>query len=197
MKNPNKEYLGLVTPWNVEEKGTVFQAGPFQIRKRHCSSVTQPHRSGEYYYLHTVNWVNVVAVTQARELVMVEQFRQGTAAVTLEFPGGLVDAGEEILKGAVRELREETGYGGENFEIIGKVAPNPAIQSNLCYTTLVENAQRKSGQDLDADEEVAVRLVPLQEIPALIQHGIISHALMIAAFFHYLNRDRLTNLAEF
>ncbi|HZM77488.1 MAG TPA: NUDIX hydrolase [Candidatus Limnocylindrales bacterium] len=54
--------------------------------------------------------VAVVAVTEANEFVMVRQFRPGPGRVLLELPGGKVNDGEDPLKAAARELREETGY---------------------------------------------------------------------------------------
>lgn len=52
-----------------------------------------------------------------------------------EIPGGGIEAHEDdpIAAGA-RELREETGYAGNNGRIIGQLCPNPALQGNTCYT---------------------------------------------------------------
>ena len=47
-----------------------------------------------FYRIESPAWVNVVALTEQDELVMVRQFRHGSRAVTLEIPGGLVDPGE-------------------------------------------------------------------------------------------------------
>lgn len=62
--------------------------------------------------LESVDWINVVALTEDGRSVMVEQYRFGTGSCTLETPGGMVDAGETPLQAAQRELKEETGYSG-------------------------------------------------------------------------------------
>ena len=58
-------------------------------------------------------WCNVIAITPEEEVVFVWQYRHGTDAMSLEMPGGVVDAGEAPIDGARRELLEETGYAGE------------------------------------------------------------------------------------
>ena len=68
---------------------------------------------------------------------MVEQYRHGSNTVELEIPGGMMDPGDASpVETAVRELREETGYEGENARVFGRILPNPAIMSNVCYTVL-------------------------------------------------------------
>src|SRR5215470_13947605 len=63
--------------------------------------------------------------------------RDGTGEVTLEIPGGAIDRGDaDPLAAARRELREETGYEASEWVNLGFVHPNPAIQSNRCYTFL-------------------------------------------------------------
>jgi len=112
----------------------------------------------DFYVLDSVNWVNVVAVTPDQKLVMIEQYRHGSNTVELEIPGGMMDAGEtDPVATAVRELREETGYEGENARILGRVHANPAILTNTCFTVLVENCRLKHGVQFDYSEDLVTQ----------------------------------------
>jgi ADP-ribose diphosphatase len=55
----------------------------------------------------------VLALTGAREVVLVREYRPGPREPLLELPGGLIDEGETPLEAAARELLEETGYAGD------------------------------------------------------------------------------------
>jgi ADP-ribose pyrophosphatase len=68
---------------------------------------------------------------------------------------------------------------------LGYVHPNPAIQNNRCYTFLAEDCAPAGGQQQDEKEDIEVVLIPLHDIPRLIQAGVITHALVIAAFYRY------------
>ena len=140
---------------------------------------------GEYKVLRIASWANVVATTAAGEVLLIEQYRHGIDDLTLEIPGGVVEAGEDPLVGAARELREETGYAGDEPILIGRVHPNPAIQDNECFTYLIENARLVGEPELDPGEHIAVRAVPLDAVPALLRDGLITHSLVVAAF-HWL-----------
>src|SRR4051794_18721059 len=52
----------------------------------------------------------VLALTSAREVVLVREFRPGPEEWLLELPGGNVDGGENASSAATRELLDETGY---------------------------------------------------------------------------------------
>lgn len=142
-------------------------------------------REGEYKVLRIASWANVVATTPEGEVLLIEQYRHGIDDLTLEIPGGVVEPGEDPLLGAARELREETGYAGDEPILIGRVHPNPAIQDNECFTYLIENARLVGELELDPGEHIAVRAVPLDAIPELLRQGLITHSLVVAAF-HWL-----------
>lgn len=140
--------------------------------------------------LETPTWVNVVALTPERRLVVVRQYRFGTRAVTTEIPGGLVDRGEAHGEAARRELREETGYTSQAWSYLGAVEPNPAFQDNLCHHWLAEDALPTHPQELDGGEDIEVATLDLAEVQSQILAGEIRHALVLTALTRLLDLRR-------
>ena len=175
-----------IKPWPKLSTRSLAQYRIFSLR----SDLKINPRTGsqhDFFVMECVDWVNVVPITTDGRLVMVEQYRHGSDTVELEIPGGMMDPHErDPLVAGLRELREETGYEGSSAQLIGKIFPNPAIQSNTCHTLLVENCVLKHDMELDHAEDIAVRLVPVEQIPHLISSGRIRHALVVVALTHYL-----------
>ncbi len=142
-----------------------------------------PHRAKEqdFFVINAPDWVNVVALTPGRHLVLVRQFRYGINDFSLEIPGGVIDSGEDAVAAGVRELREESGYVGSSARLLGTVHPNPAMQSNRCHLVLVENARPMADLEWDPDEEFEIITKPVEEIYALAGSGGITHAMVLNA----------------
>lgn len=131
--------------------------------------------------LESVDWVNMVARTPAGELVMVEQYRFGIGATTLETPGGMVDPGEDSLAAAQRELLEETGYGGGDWNYLGAVEPNPAIHPHLCHHWLADGVVHVNDPDPGDGEAIGVRVVDEGAMHDAIRTGRLRHVLALSA----------------
>jgi len=131
-------------------------------------------------------WANVLALTKNGEAILVRQYRHGVCDVLWEFPGGVVEDGEDPLEGAKRELLEETGYTTSNIIQIGQVYPNPALQTNTLHCFLALDVEKVSGQNLDDGEDIEVHLVPLDELVEMAKRGEFPHALMTAVLFSAL-----------
>jgi len=174
--------LGSIQKWQVLDRDTHQD---FRIFKAQWRTALSPRTNAKHkvLVLSGSNWVNVIALTPANEVVLIEQYRHGIEEVTLEIPGGMINKDEPPTEGGERELREETGYVGEQVSLLGTVHPNPAFQSNVCHTILVKNARKIAEQEFDSGEDIAVHLVPLKEIPNLIRDGKITHSLVILAFY--------------
>ena len=180
----------LVEPWRTVSSRQIADHRIFRIRS---DRKVHPRTGTEHDLLaiECVNWVVVLAITTSGDVVMIHQFRHGTNTIELELPGGMMDPGEtDPVSAGLRELREETGYSGGTARLLGQVFPNPAIQTNICYTVLVEGCERVHEQELDAVEDVAVELIPVPEIPELLASGRLQHALVIVAFAYFLNQRR-------
>ena len=173
----------MIKEWKLVDSEIDRDYTVFKIRAEQALS-PRTNRTGKFYTIETRDWVNIIAITENQEVVMIKQYRHGSKEVTLEIPGGLVDE-DHPEKAALRELMEETGFAGERIEYLGGVNPNPAIFNNLCHTYLVEKARKVSEKNLDPDEDIEVSLVPVSEIPSLLEDGLINHALVVVAFYYY------------
>ena len=175
----------MIKPWKTIRSTLIGDFRIFKLR----SDVSVSPRTGkehDFFVLDSVDWVNVIAVTPDQQLVMVEQYRHGSNTVELEIPGGMMDAGEtDPVATAVRELREETGYEGENARLLGRIHSNPAILSNTTYTVLIENCRLQHGVEFDSGEDLITRLVPVAESPKLVADEKIGHSLVVVALYHF------------
>jgi len=169
------------TPWAQESESVRQDSRLFRqiVAQRRSPHTGRPHA---FYRLQGPDWVNVVAFTREGELLVVEQFRHGIDAPTLEIPGGGCDGGESPAAAARRELREETGFTSENWVALGFCTPNPATQNNRCHTFLALDCDSAGGLELDPAEELQVWAMAWFEWQARMRQGEIHHALVLAAF---------------
>lgn len=125
---------------------------------------------------------NVIAKTKTGKIIMVRQFRFGISDYTLEIPGGMIDEGEDVLTAAQREVKEETGYIGENWQYLGNIFANPVWMDSTIHHYYMENAELKYELELDEAEDVEIILLSPEEIYQKIADGEIKHPHTISAF---------------
>jgi len=175
----------VIKPWQKLSSQPVGDFRIFSIRSdRKISPRTQQEH--DFFVIDCVNWVNVIGITPDQQLIMVEQYRHGSNTVELEIPGGMMDASDASPEATgTRELREETGYAGQNPFLIGQIFPNPAIMSNLCFTVMLDNCHCIHPVEFDHGEDLITRLVPIADIPQLVSSGKIRHSLVVVALYHF------------
>ena len=132
-----------------------------------------------FYSLRMADYVSTVATTAAGELVLVRQFRPAVERVTLELPGGLVDAGEDAATAAARELFEETGFVPEHLDLLGVLAPDTGRLGNSMSCFFAHNVVRR--QDATGEPGLTWELVPIPRVRTLVMTGQFDHALNLAA----------------
>ena len=143
----------------------------------------------KFFYIDTADWVNIVPITADDEVVFVRQFRHGSQEISLEIPGGMVDLGEDPQVAAVRECLEESGYQAGSVESLGVLNPNSALFPNKLHTYVARRVEAIGEIANTSSEHTEVELVPMKDLPGLLQSGAIDHALVAATLWKLLYLD--------
>lgn len=105
--------------------------------------------------------VAVAPLLEDGRLVLVEQYRHAAGDWMLEVPAGRLEAGEEPLTAARRELEEETGYRAGSWKELASFLPAPGFCSERITLFLASDLVAVPGGGLDHDEDEELRTVAL------------------------------------
>jgi ADP-ribose pyrophosphatase len=124
----------------------------------------------------------VIAELRPGVLVFERQFRYPVGQVFMELPAGKLDAGEEPLACARRELLEETGYVADSWQHIATLHPCVAYSDEHIEVFLARGLKYE-GQQLDEGEFLEVFEMSLADAEAAVFDGRITDAKTIACLF--------------
>jgi ADP-ribose pyrophosphatase len=131
--------------------------------------------------LEAHDWVNVVAVTPEKKIVVVKQFRFGVSKTTVEIPAGIIEKGETPERAAMRELEEETGYTSTNWQYLGWFEANVAFLNNVCHSLLALDVVKTHPIRLDEGEEISTDELAFDELNKTIEKGEMRNSLSVLA----------------
>jgi ADP-ribose pyrophosphatase len=166
--------------WDELSNETLAHYKVFHVRKSRRRSPRTGAEIG-FFLMDTPDWVNVLPLTDDGQVVMVRQYRHGSERISLEIPGGLIDAHEtDPAAAAARELREETGFEAQQITPLGVMNPNPSMMTNRCHAFLATGCRRIGDLQMDPGEDIEVVTVPLSDLDGLVARGAIDHAIVLA-----------------
>src|SRR5262249_55408989 len=145
-----------------------------------------------YHAVGQADYLAIVAVTPARKIPIVRQFRPAVEAFTWELPAGHVEYNDPT-ESCPRELLEEPGLPARSLILMGKTSPCTGRLSNRIYSFFVEAGDQIS--PFVAEPGLSVKMVDPAELVALIKDGeFVSQlhlgALMLAELQGYLQLPR-------
>jgi len=141
-----------------------------------------------YYVVERPDAAIIFPLTREGEVVLVRQYRPPLERMELGLPAGLVEEGEKPEAAARRELLEETGYSGGEWEELGSVASSPSLKDNWAYLFLARGVEEMASPDPDEHELVEVVKVPVEKLLDFIRGGEIVSSSGVAAIMLALER---------
>ena len=179
--------MGKVGYWREKSSKILANCRIFDVSASEREA--EDGKQGTFFLVNSPDWAGVIPVVDTglgRMIVMIRQYRHGTGRLCLEFPGGIVEKGEDPSIAVGRELIEETGYKAEMIVPLGLLSPNPAFMTNTFHAFVAEGCLPLREQALDEHEEIEVLLVPEREAIDLVGAEDYGHALMTATLFLYM-----------
>ncbi len=154
----------------------------YSIEEVHLRFSNGQERKHERLINHFQHAVLIVPMLDDDTLLLVREYAVGVERYELNFPGGVIDAGEDYAAAANRELMEEAGYGARNINLLKTTSTVPGYQTSIVEIVL---ARELYPAKLEGDEAEALEVIPwrLQEMDKLLQREDFSAARNIAALF--------------
>ena len=172
--------------------GTVVYSTPwFDLVSKEVKGQAEP-----YYSLRTIDYVCIVAVTTADEVVMVKQYRPSVEERTLELPAGHVELNQTPEEAARSELADETGFTASRFTLLGDFFSDTGRQENRTWCYLAEDL-RPAPDSTVREPGIEVVLAPVSDLRRLALSGAFNHGPHVAALMLAALRDERFKAAVF
>ncbi len=170
--------------WKTLDSKHLFKDNWLTLRADTCEkpdgTIIKP-----YYVYEFTDWVTAVPITREGKIVMIKQYRHALGDISIEIPGGCVDASDDNLeKACARELLEETGYVFEKFTYLCKTSANPSTNNNLMHVFLAEGGGWQKPPKLDEGEDIETLLLSVEEVKQLIKENKIIQSMHITALMY-------------
>lgn len=178
-------------PWVTKGSRLVYRNPWITVRE---DQVVRPDgKDGIYGVVEAKVATAVVALTTAREVVLVGQWRYATGNYSWELVEGGAERGEDPLAAARRELREEAGLEAAVWTPLGGEVHLTNSHSDERLLVWLATGLREVGAAPEGTELLQHRRVPFAEALRMVDRGEITDAPTIIGL---LRADRLFTSRE-
>jgi ADP-ribose pyrophosphatase len=146
-------------PWQLLDSTYSYRDQWLSVRS---DTVLLPNgqKLSPYHVIELPQWVNVIAITDKGDILLVEQYRHAVQHTMFELPAGHVDPGETAEAAVKRELLEETGYEAKQWHDLGVLFPAVSRLNNKVRSYLALGAHRIREPHLDSTEDLRLHSMP-------------------------------------
>jgi ADP-ribose pyrophosphatase len=121
-------------------------------------------------------------------IVIERQYRHAANQYLWELPAGKLDAGEDPLAGAQRELAEETGYSAKKWRPLVEYYASPGFLGESMKVFVAEGLIAGNAHP-EEDEEIEFRLVKLSDVLKMIDKGAVKDGKTLTSVLLYARQS--------
>ncbi len=171
-KAPEREHIEVA---DLVSSKVVFECPLFKVR--HDKIIEPGGKHAERDVIRHNGSVVILALDRSKSkkdpwVVIERQYRHAANQYLWELPAGKLDAGEEPLAGAQRELEEETGYRAKKWRPLVEYFASPGFLGESMKVFLAEGLIAGDAHP-EEDEQIEMRLVRLSDVIKMIEQGAI------------------------
>lgn len=168
-------------PWEIVSSREIYSAPPWIQLSLQTVRLPDGRLVDDYHSVKMPDYAVIYAETSAGKVIVEKQYKHGVGKVTLSLPAGLIEPGEDPLKAAHRELREETGYEGAEWQSMGSFVPNSNYGCGRAHLFHVRAARRVTDPDAGDLEDIELLLLTPEELLSAMESGEVASTSMALA----------------
>lgn len=117
--------------------------------------------------------VVILPISDEGEIIFIQQYRVPLSRTIIELPAGTLEAGEDPLACAKREIIEETGFKAAHWESLGTLYPAPGFCDEIQYCFMAKELT-PAYAEADSDEVITTDPKTIEDTKTLIEDGTIA-----------------------
>ena len=171
----------MIKPWRTVSRRVLLDRTPWFTVGDETVELPDGRIVEDFGFIDMVDFAVIVPVTAAGETILIRSYKHGIRAVSLSLPAGGLDAGEEPLACAQRELREETGFEAGRWQALGRYIVDPNRGCGAMHLFIAHGARKVQEPNSGDLEEQVPLVLPLADAIARLQAGEIAYLASAAA----------------
>ncbi|MCL5784339.1 MAG: NUDIX hydrolase [Patescibacteria group bacterium] len=168
-----------INKWGKLSSRVVYKNPWYQIRED--SVITPSGERGTYNVVEKKSSVFIIAVTDNKEVYLIDQYRYPTQMESWEVPSGGVEDNENLQESAIRELQEEAGIYAKNWTDLGIIQVENGVSNAIGYVFLATDLRQADRHKQEEEGIDNIKLIPFKDIFEMIKDERITDSQSISA----------------